>query len=50
VRIYRVKNKCMAKPTAGEPTPQCKRKILSEHRLPEAWFPHCGLVTIKENA
>jgi hypothetical protein len=35
-QLYRLKEKCTAKPTEGESTPQYKTKVLYEHRPSEA--------------
>jgi hypothetical protein len=54
--VFRVNEKCVAKPTEGEPTSQYntipkkkkkKKKNFHEQRAFGAWFLSCGLLTAK---
>jgi hypothetical protein len=47
--LYRMDEKCTAKPTECESTPQYKGKIVYERSPSEAWFPCYALLNIKEN-
>jgi hypothetical protein len=49
VQVYRVKEKCTAKPAEGESTPQHKKKISHEHGFSEVWFLSYDLLNIEEN-
>jgi hypothetical protein len=47
-QLYRVKEKCTAKPTEGEPIPQHKKNIL-EKKAFCSMFSQLGLLTITKN-
>jgi len=39
----------MGKPTEGESTTQCKKKMFCEHRPAEAYFPNYGLQKVRRD-
>lgn len=45
--VYWMNEKCRAKPTSNESTPQYRRRVLQERRTSAVWFPSYGLLKMK---